>query len=237
MNQLALPLKLQDHAVFDSFFAAGNDELVAFLQDISISARGPGCYIWGPPACGKTHLLQALCERVGDDSVYLPLADLLSYGSAVLQGLAGRRFVCVDDLQLVVGESAWELALFELWNQIADKSGVLIVASSAPPKDSGIVLADLESRLSRLTVFRGRELDEGGRIKALQLRANFRGLDLPDDTAGYLLSRSRRDMKSLYQLLDRLDDQALIAKRRLTVPFVREVLLNDSLPGSANRPG
>jgi hypothetical protein len=31
-------------------------------------------------------------------------------------------------------------------------------------------------------------------------------------------------MSSLYQLLDKLDTEALIAKRRLTVPFVRGVL-------------
>lgn len=227
MSQLALPLKLQDHAVFDSFFAAGNDALVAFLLDTARSASGPGCYIWGPSASGKTHLLQAVCERTGDESVYLPLAELLESGAGVLEGLAERRFVCVDDLQLVVGEADWELALFELWNQIADHSGVLIVSSTAPPKGSGIMLADLESRLSRLTVFRSNELDEADRIKALQLRAKFRGLDLPDETAGYLLSRSRRDMKSLYRLLDRLDNEALIAKRRLTVPFVREVLKTD----------
>jgi DnaA family protein len=233
LSQLALPLKLQDHAVFDSFFAAGNDGLVAFLLDISVSGRGPGCYIWGPPASGKTHLLQAVCERIGDESVYLPLGEILEAGAGVLQGLAERQFVCVDDLQLVVGEAAWELALFELWNQIADNSGVLIVASTTPPKDSGIVLADLESRLSRLTVFRSNELDEDDRIKALQLRAKFRGLDLPDETANYLLSRSRRDMKSLYRLLDRLDDEALIAKRRLTIPFVRGVLSGDSPAGRA----
>ena len=234
MSQLALPLKLQDHAVFDSFFAAGNDGLVAFLLDISVSALGPGCYIWGQSASGKTHLLQAVCERAGDESVYLPLAEFLESGAGVLQGLGERRFVCVDDLQLVAGNADWELALFELWNQISDNSGVLIVASTTPPKDSGIVLADLVSRLSRLTVFRSNELDEADRIKALQLRAKFRGLDLPDETARYLLSRSRRDMKSLYQLLDRLDDEALIAKRRLTVPFVREVLKIDLPAKPAN---
>ena len=227
MSQLALPLKLQDHAVFDSFHVAGNDELVSFLLEITASRRGPGCFIWGPAASGKTHLLQAVCERMGNQSVYLPLGEPGEYGDTgaeVLSGLAGRQFVCLDDLYGVIGQPEWELALFDLWNQIVDNAGVLIVASNAPPKNSGIFLADLESRLSRLPVFHSRELDEVDRIKALQLRARFRGLDLPDDTAAFLLSRSRRDMSSLYRLLDKLDTEALIAKRRLTIPFVREVL-------------
>jgi DnaA family protein len=58
----------------------------------------------------------------------------------------------------------------------------------------------------------------------LQLRSRHRGLELPDDTARYLLTRSRRDMASLYEVLDRLDKEALRAKRRLTIPFARMVL-------------
>lgn len=224
MSQLALPLHLLDHAVFDSFFPAGNDELVSFLLDLTSTRQGPGCFVWGPAASGKTHLLQAVCERTGDQSVYLPLAEFADTGVEVLAGLAGRHFVCLDDLHCVIGKPDWELALFELWNQVADNAGILIVSADAPPKDIGIALADLESRLSRLPVFRSRELDEDDRIKALILRARFRGLDLPDDTATYLLSRSRRDMSSLYQLLDKLDTEALIAKRRLTIPFVRDVM-------------
>ena len=227
MSQLALPLKLQDHAVFDSFLATGNDELVRFLLDITNSKRGPGCFVWGPAASGKTHLLQAVCERAGDQSVYLPLDELHQVGDAgaeLLTGLAGRQFVCLDDLQVIIGQPDWERALFNLWNEVVDNDGVLIVSSNAPPKSSGIGLPDLESRLSRLPVFHSRELDENDRKYALKLRAQFRGLELPDDTAAYLLSRSRRDMNSLYRLLDRLDTEALIAKRRLTIPFVREVL-------------
>ena len=230
MNQLALPLKLQDHAVFDSFHAAGNDALFAFLLEISVIPSGPGCFLWGAPASGKTHLLQAVCERAGDQSVYLSMRALCEAGADVLQGMAGRRFVCLDDLQVVAGSHDWEIALFTLCNQLADNAGVLVISSAAPPKESGIALADLESRMSLLPVFHTIVLPENERVRALKMRAGFRGLDLPDETANYLLSRARRDMSSLYQLLDRLDTEAMIAKRRLTIPFVREVLGNHLAP-------
>jgi DnaA family protein len=61
-------------------------------------------------------------------------------------------------------------------------------------------------------------------MEALQLRARHRGLKLPPETASYLIKRSRRDMASLYELLDQLDMESLRAKRRLTIPFVRDVL-------------
>lgn len=230
MSQLALPLKLQDHAVFESFHATGNDELFAFLTELTAEPHGPGCFVWGTAASGKTHLLQAVCERVGDQSIYVPLGEFRHADAAVLQGLADRHFVCLDDLQQVLGNPDWELALFELCNQISDNTGILIASADARPKECGIALADLESRLSKLPVFRCNELQEIERIKALKLRAGYRGLELPDDTASYLLSRSRRDMRSLYELLDRLDTEAMIAKRRLTIPFVRDVLQSISQP-------
>ena len=224
MSQLALPLKLADHAVFESYWPAGNDAAVAYLVDMVASSRGPGCWIWGLPATGKTHLLQAVCDRSGDRAVYLPLAGFAAAGPLILDGLAERQFICLDDLQLVAGDHAWELGLFELWNQLVDSGGSLVVAATAPQRECGVELADLLSRLTRLPTYHLKPLGDTERIKALQLRARHRGLDLPDETASYLLSRSKRDMASLYEQLDRLDSEALKAQRRLTIPFVRDTL-------------
>jgi DnaA-homolog protein len=224
LNQLALPLTLDDHAVFESYLASGNEDLVAYLESLADDARGPGCWLWGARATGKSHLLQALAERFGDESAYLPLALVAEAGPAVLDDLAQRRCVCLDEIERIAGRRPFELGLFDLCNQLADRDGMLVIAAAAPPRDSGIALPDLLSRLSRLPVFQVEALNEQGRIEALQLRAAHRGLELPIETARYLLARHRRDMASLYGLLDRLDREALKAQRRLTVPFVRGFL-------------
>lgn len=228
MTQLALPLRLADHAVFSSFFARGNEPLVAILTNVARgTADGHGCWLWGAPATGKTHLLQAACEAAGDHSVYVPLAMFADAGPLILDGLERRQLVCLDDIEIVAGDADWEAALFALMNQVFDSGGQFVVAANAAPRETPIRLADLASRLSRLPVFRVHALDEAERVAALQLRARHRGLDLPDETANYLLRRSRRDMGSLYELLDKLDLESLRAKRRLTVPFVRDVLARD----------
>ncbi len=225
MSQLVLPLRLADHAVFASFFERGNEPLVATLNELAGGSGGThGCWIWGPASTGKTHLLQAVCDRAGDRSVYLPLSMLAAAGPAILDGLASRELICIDDIESIAGDADWEMALFELFNQLLDTAGQLIVAASTAPRECPIGLQDLASRLSRLPVFRINELDDADRMRALQLRASHRGLDLPDETASYLIKRSRRDMASLYALLDELDLEALRAQRRLTVPFVRDVL-------------
>jgi len=228
MTQLVLPLQLADHAVFASFLDHGNETLVNTLAGLSSDGAGQGCWLWGSPATGKTHLLQAVCEQAGDRSVYLPLDMLAAAGPDILEGLASRGLVCIDDIDHVAGQDVWEIALFNLFNDIQEAGGQLVVSARAAPRECGIVLADLASRMSRLPVFQVRALDEQQRVAALQLRAKHRGLELPDDTAAYMLKRSRRDMASLYWLLDKLDLEALRAQRRLTIPFVRDVLRQDS---------
>jgi DnaA family protein len=224
MSQLALPLQLDDHAVFASYLSTGNETLVATLFDIANGIDKHGCWLWGAASTGKTHLLQAACETAGDRAAYVPLSMLAAAGPQVLDGLASRELICIDDVQRVVGHSAWEAALFDLCNQVFDSGGQLVVAANSAPRECPIVLADLQSRLARLPVFQIQPLGETERAQALQLRSRHRGLELPDDTARYLLTRSRRDMASLYEVLDRLDKEALRTKRRLTVPFARAVL-------------
>ena len=234
MSQLALPLSLRDGGVFESFWSAGNEPLVAFLKSLaddgtSGAANEAGCWLWGGPATGKTHLLHAVCERLADDAVFLPLEQFAHADPGILDGLASRRCVCLDNVDSVAGDEGFELALFALLNELADREGLLVASAKAAPRDSGFTLADLHSRLSRLPVFHVEPLDETARVQALKLRARHRGLELPDDTARFLLARSRRDMTSLYRLLDKLDAEALVAQRRLTIPFVRDVLA--SVPG------
>jgi DnaA family protein len=224
MSQLALPLRLADHAVFASFLASGNEALLATLRSLAAGGDGAGCCLWGAAATGKTHLLQAVCEEAGDESSYIPLSMLADTSPEILEGLASRAVICIDDIHLVAGKPEWEHALFVLYNQVLAAQGRLIVAANAAPRSAGFELADLESRLSQLPIFQLQPLGDVETRQALQLRAAQRGLDLPDDTAQYLLNRSRRDMASLYSVLDKLDDEALRAQRRLTIPFVKEVL-------------
>jgi DnaA family protein len=150
----------------------------------------------------------------------VPLQELQGAGPDLLDGLASRDLVCIDDIDMVAGDDAWEQGLFNLFNEVHEAGHQLVVSATSSPRESGILLADLRSRMQRLPAFHLHVLDDAQRIAALQLRARHRGLELPDDAA------SKRDMRSLYELLDKLDLEALRAQRRLTIPFVKSVLEN-----------
>ena len=225
MQQLPLGVRLRDRAVFESFLPARNGEALAHARR---AAAGQGGVTWlaGPSGAGKTHLLQAVCAAaaLARRSGYLPLRQLSELGVEVLAGLPQLECLAIDDVDTVIGRVEWERALFTLVREFAERDGALVLASGAPPALAAWALPDLGSRCGAAAVFQLRVLDESEQQEALRLRARLRGLELPPGTARWLQRRFPRDMHTLYQLLDTLDEAALAAQRRLTVPFIREVL-------------
>lgn len=227
MDQLPLGLRLADRAVFETFLSQGNEQLVAHLKAVARGAATGVTWLAGPHASGKSHLLQATCALAPADlrCGFFPLSQLQALGPAALEGLPRLDLVCVDDVQLAAGHAEWERALFGLHRELEECGGSLIVAAPEPPALVPWVLKDLGSRFTGAAIHALRPLDEAAQREALMLRATVRGFELPYDVARWLQRRYPRDMGTLYQLLDTLDSAALVAQRRLTLPFIRAVLL------------
>ncbi len=228
VQQLPLGVRLRDRAVLESFYPGDNAQALAWLAGlVTPVGRGVG-WLCGPAGSGKSHLLQAVCAQL-PGSGYFPLAELARLGPGTLEGAERLSGVCIDDLQAVAGQADWEAALFRLYVEIDLRRGRLLVAADQPPAGLPLRLADLASRLAVASVFPLKPLDEAEQRAALRLRAQARGLELPEETALYLQRRFPRDMGTLQRLLDTLDTASLAEQRRLTLPFIRGVL-KDHLP-------
>ena len=58
----------------------------------------------------------------------------------------------------------------------------------------------------------------------MMVQSQARGLDMPEDVGQYLLRHHSRDIVELMALLQKLDKASMAAQRRLTIPFVRQIL-------------
>lgn len=226
-TQLPLGLRLPAASRFDNFVAGGNRETVTAIEQLVLDKIAAVLFVTGAVGSGKTHLLQAACRAVeasGESAVYLPLTTFSTMNPGILEGLEQYALIALDDVQAIAGQADWEEALFHLYNRLREAQGRLLAAASAPPEQLRIELPDLRSRLGWGAVYALQLPDDAVRLQILALRAQACGLELPDETARYLLRRSPRDLPALISLLERLDRAALAAQRRLTVPFVKAVL-------------
>jgi DnaA family protein len=226
MRQIPLSVRLPDRAVFASFLPARNAEALEHARRMASAEVSGLAWLAGPGGSGKTHLLQAICAAASEHmrAGYLPLAEVAPLGVGVLEGMPQLECLCLDDIDRVAGSAEWERAIFGLLRELGDAGGRLVASAQAPPALMEWALADLGSRCAAGAVFQLRVLDESEQQAALQLRARLRGFELPVETSHWLQRRFPRDMRRLYELLDTLDEAALAAQRRLTIPFIREVL-------------
>lgn len=226
--QLTLGLGLKDEATFENFYPGSNQEMVSVLKKMATGNGEKSIYICGSRGQGLSHLLQACCHQASRQrisSVYLPLGTLIADHPGVLEGFENLQLICIDDLHAVAGNKEWEEAIFYLFNRVYDAQGKIIFAANDLPKALNIKLPDLVSRLSWGMVYQLHPLSDDEKIATLKMRANARGINLSDDVARFIMTHCPRHMGTLFAALDALDKASLAAQRRLTIPFVKEVLM------------
>ncbi|QIW16860.1 DnaA regulatory inactivator Hda [Pasteurellaceae bacterium RH1A] len=233
--QLPLPIHQIEDETFDNFYAENSLVLLNSLRQNFAEVQQPFFYIWGNKSSGKSHLLKAVSNHFllqNRQSSYIPLQKSRYFSPLVLDNADQLDVVCLDDIQAVAGNEEWELAIFNLFNQIREqqnlfhtgKKTLLLISSDCPPHKLAVKLPDLRSRLSWGEVYLLGELKEEQMRIILQGNAKNRGLELSDEVANFLLKRFPPDLHILSQKLDKLDRASLQAQRKLTVPFVKEIL-------------
>ncbi len=212
---------------FASFHTGCNQELV---QQLQLSASGNGeqqIFIWGQLGQGKSHLLQACCHVAHNHQhshFYLALAQTQITNPDILSGLENTRLVCIDNIQTIAGNTAWEQAFFRFYNLHREQGNHLIIASSEAPAKLNIALPDLKTRLTWGLCLKINTMNDEHRIAALAMKAKTMGLEITPKIGQFLLNRYARDFPSLWTLLEKIDYATLAAQRKPTIPLIKEIL-------------
>ncbi|HYH42713.1 MAG TPA: DnaA regulatory inactivator Hda [Burkholderiales bacterium] len=220
MKQLAFDFVTPPRPTLDNFIVGRNAEVLERLRTVAANPGGERfVYLWAPPASGRTHLLRgtlAALEPRGSRVTYLETdEDLLGADAAAIDAAA------VDDVDRLGGSA--QIALFNLYNALREKGGTLIAAGNKPP--SGLTLrADVVTRLAWGLVYEVHALSDAEKAQALAEHATSLDFALQPDAIRYLLTHTRRDMRTLIATVEALDRYSLEAKRPVTLALLRELL-------------
>jgi DnaA family protein len=220
MKQIPLAIGSEPLRSFDSFVAGANLPAVAHLRGLMQQAAP--VYLWGPCGSGKTHLLQALAGQVQQQG-----GRVSCFGASVPAPWPFEErstLIVLDDCERF--DAAQQQAAFALFVEAATHGIPVAAAGSVPPVDLPL-RDDLRTRLGWGHIFALQPLTEPEARAALRREADRRGLFLSDDVMDYLLTRFARDLKHLMAVLDRLDAFALVHKRAITVPLLKQMLAEE----------
>ncbi len=199
----------------------------AALEAARTLSPGRALYLWGPPGCGRSHLLRAMIKDKKARLIDIATAPEEMMALATLSADLNRtETIAVDDIQeMTAQQQAAVFALYNRWRELAatDQAFRLVVTGDRAPMMMSL-REDLRTRLGWDLVFRLEPLSDAEKFEALSAYALNRGLPLSEDVLDWMLTHYTRDIRQLFALVDALDRYSLSKHRNVTVPLVRQML-------------
>lgn len=216
MNQLIFDFASHDYPGFDKFLGTENAELVYVLQH----KHGQFIYVWGEEGAGKSHLLRAWVAQAldaGRNAIYIDAA-----ATPLTEAALDAEYLAIDQIEKLNNEE--QALLFAIFNRFRNSGkGFLLLSSEYTPPQL-VIREDLRTRMAYCLVYEVKPLTDREKIAALVSMAAARQVTIDPEIFEYLLNHWRRDMDSLMQMLDTLDNYAVMMGKRITLPLLRQLL-------------
>ena len=215
-QQLLLDIHRQAPPTFANFVTGSNRELVERVKAIAQPQSLDAVYLWGPPGCGRSHLLAATAAAADR-----PTCLLAAKAVGPVLDLAPGTLLLVDDVDQLDADA--QITLFRTYNAARLGGYGLLFAGPVPPAELAL-REDLRTRFGLCLIYELKPLTDEEKAAALRHLAAGRGMRLDDGIITYLLRHGRRDLPALMATVEALDRASLELKRPATLPLLREIL-------------
>ena len=230
-QQLTLNMRLPSYANWENYDFSCSPGTLPALQKIAQQPAPEVVFLQGAKGTGKSHLLQATAQVAIDEGWqvgYLSAAELLTMGTEagaeMLAGFDQFQLLCIDDIESLCQTKTWCEALFHLYNANQHLGHRLLLSSADTAHSMTCALPDLKSRLQLALMMPLHALDEARQCQQLIHRARQLGLVMSAEVAQYICLHSQRNMGAVMAVLQTLDTASWQAKRKLTIPFVKQTM-------------
>ena len=246
-------LVLNADYTFDSFVQGPNNRL-AHAAAMAICEK-PGLiynpmYVHGGVGLGKTHLLQAVCQRLIESNpnatiLYISCEGFVNrYYEAIDAGEMNQfrhRFrdvdaLVIDDIQFLTKLGQSQEEFFHTFNALQQAQKQIILSSDTLPSDIDKLEKRLVSRFQCGLVVPIDPPDYETRMQIVRNKAKMRGANVPDDVTAFIASRVDSNVRELEGAITRIQVQASVDHQNIDLKLARSALgvspAKQPLPGA-----
>lgn len=224
---------------FDSF-VIGKHNRIAFAAAEDI-ARAPGqhfnpLYIYGGVGLGKTHLLNAIANRLVERGFSVLYSSTEQFTNDLVNAIRDRStdlfrtkyreidVLLLDDIQFIVGKESTQEELFHTFNYLHAAGKQVIFTSDCPPRDMPRLEERLRSRFEGGLTTDIVAPDFETRVAILQTKVERQGMQMNYDVLMLIADRVKSNVRELEGALNKVWLYAQSHAQAINVPLAETVL-------------
>ena len=195
-------------------------------------------FLYGGVGLGKTHLIHAVGNAIIDRNPGLTVLYVSSeqFTNEVVSALRHDKMgefkekyrnvdvLLLDDIQFIANKTATQEEFFHTFNALYERQKQIVVSSDRPPKEITAVTDRLRSRFTMGLIADIQPPEIETKIAILLKKAATERINIPEDTAYYLASKVKSNVRELEGCLIRLGAQASLTGRPIDIEMAKSIL-------------
>ncbi len=241
-KQSAATTAIRARYTFDSFII-GSSNRFAHAAALAVAEAPAQAYnplfIYGGTGLGKTHLLQAIGQYVGEHSGALTVRYVTSesFMNDFINSLRDKRIegfkqryrtydlLLIDDIQFLEHKERIQEEFFHTFNTLYEAGRQIVISSDRPPREISTLEERLRSRFEWGLITDIQPPDLETRIAILRKKVKTDGIHVTDpQVLTFIASRVSTNIRELEGALTRVVAFSSLTGRPMTVELAQDVL-------------
>lgn len=244
----AAPTNLNKKFTFESFVVGKNNEFVyAAAQSVADDPAGTynPLFIYGGTGLGKTHLIQAIANRIVADKPELKVVyvtseqfvneiidtmftgrgpDAREKSNKLRQHYRNADVLIIDDIQIIENKKAVQEEFFHTFNELVSKEKQIVITSDQPPQKLDALEERLRTRFAGGLLFDILPPNFETKIAILKRKALEKKCIVPEDVLTYLAQDSGDDVRTLEGRLTKVIFASKLHEEPISISLARSAL-------------
>lgn len=227
-------------------FITGPENRLAHAAAVAV-ANAPGSaynplFIHGGVGLGKTHLLQAMYQRMvqerpGIRICYLPCDAFISDFVDCVQNGQMNEFrhryrsvdvLMIDDIHFLADRERTQEEFFHTFNELHQSRRQIVLSSDSPPGEIPALEERLVSRFQWGLVASVSRPCYETRVAIVQAKSKLRGIDMPEDVVQYVAQHVDSNARELEGAIVTIQGHAALQNRVIDMALAQEALGNSA---------